>query len=112
MRNLIPMFCAAAAAVFMGTAQAGVDAVRAKALATENACLACHAVTMRVVGPAFSEVVGRYGKDQGDALVTQLADRIRSGGSGKWGTLEMPAQSRLTPADARLLAEWILSGSP
>ncbi len=112
MKNLIPMLCAASAAVFMGHSLAAVDAARAREIATENACLACHAVKMRVVGPAFSEVVSRYGKDNGDALVSQLADRIRSGGSGKWGTLEMPAQSKLTPADAKLLAEWILSGSP
>ena len=114
MKTLAPLFCAASTAFVMVAAQAAVDGVRARVLATENACLACHAVTMRVVGPAFADVAARYGKDTQDAgpVAGQLAERIRSGGTGKWGTLEMPAQSRLSPADARLLAEWILSGSP
>jgi cytochrome c len=105
-----PVVSAVAAALFfMGnTAHAEPDAATARALASKNACMGCHAVGMRVVGPSFSEVAARYqGKE-----AAQLAGSIRSGGKGKWGAMEMPAQPALSESDALVLAEWILAGSP
>ena len=48
--------------------------------------------------------------DQADAKA-QLAKSIRSGGSGKWGEVPMPAQAQLSEADAGKLAAWILGGA-
>ncbi len=65
-------------------------------------------MSSRVVGPSYKEVAARYAKDPTmDAAA--LAARIRSGGKGHWGTMEMPPQPNLSEADARTLAEWILA---
>ena len=77
-----------------------------EALARKSDCLGCHAVATKVVGPAFKEVAAKYA-DQHDAA-DMLSQSIRSGGVGKWGELPMPAQLKLSQADAKKLATWIL----
>ncbi len=56
-------------------------------------------------------VAQRYA-GQGDAMVDYLAGKIRSGGRGAWGAVPMPAQTHVSPEDARALSEWILSLAP
>lgn len=80
-----------------------------QALAQKNACLACHAVDKKLVGPAFQDVAKKYA-GQADAQA-QIAKSIKAGGSGKWGPIPMPAQAALSEADASTLAAWILAGS-
>jgi cytochrome c551/c552 len=63
-------------------------------------------MSIRVVGPAFDEVRRRYADIPGAATV--LSERIRSGGSGKWGAIAMPPQSQVNDADLDLLVGWIL----
>ena len=79
-----------------------------QALAQKNACLSCHALERKVVGPAFQEVARRYA---GKLEAPALAQRIKSGGAGHWGVVAMPSQDRLSEADAQVLARWILSGA-
>ena len=91
---------------------AAVSAMPAQAnlaLAQKNACTACHAVDKKVLGPAYQDVAKKYAA-QKDAAA-QLSDSIRKGGAGKWGPVPMPAQPNLSEADAKTLAEWILSGA-
>ena len=78
-------------------------------LAQKNACLACHAVDHKLVGPAYQEVAKKYA-GQKDAEAT-LVKNIKAGGSGKWGAVPMPPQAALSDADAHKLAAWILSGA-
>lgn len=80
-----------------------------QALAQKNACLACHAVDKKLVGPAFQDIAKKYA-GQADAQA-QIAKSIKAGGSGKWGPIPMPAQAALSEADASTLAAWILAGS-
>jgi cytochrome c len=80
-----------------------------KELATKNACLACHAVDKKLVGPAYQDVAKKY-SGQKDAEAT-LAQSIKAGGSGKWGPVPMPAQAALSDADAKALAAWVLAGA-
>ena len=75
-------------------------------LATDNLCLACHAVDRKLVGPAYKDVAAKYAGRK-DA-VEYLTKKIKSGGSGVWGTLPMPAQPQLTDAQVAELAEWVL----
>jgi cytochrome c len=77
------------------------------ALAQKNACMACHAVDKKLVGPAYADVAKKYAgqKDAESALIGS----IKKGGSGKWGPVPMPAQAALSEADAKTLAQWILS---
>ena len=62
-------------------------------LAKKKACMACHAVDKKLVGPSYNEVAKKYA-GQKDAEAT-LAKSIKAGGSGKWGPVPMPAQAAL-----------------
>lgn len=76
-------------------------------LAQKNACMACHSVTNKILGPAYKDVAQKY-KGQKDAETT-LVNNIKKGGSGKWGAVPMPPQASLSDSDAKVLAKWILS---
>jgi cytochrome c len=78
-------------------------------LAQKYACTGCHAVEKKIVGPAYQEVAKKYA-GQKDAELS-LIKSIKSGGSGKWGPVPMPAQAALSDADAKTLAAWILAGA-
>ena len=80
------------------------------ALAKSSACLACHQVDNRRVGPSFKQISERYA-DQPDA-VQVIVTSIQKGGRGKWGAIPMPAQSQVSSDNARKLAEWILAIEP
>jgi cytochrome c len=77
------------------------------ALAKANACLACHAIDKKVLGPAFKDVAAKYA-DRKDA-VEYLTKKIKSGGAGVWGPIPMPAQAQLSDAQAKELAQWVLT---
>ena len=76
-------------------------------LAQKKNCMACHAVDKKVVGPAYKDVAAKYAgqKDAAD----KLADKIVKGGSGVWGPVPMPANTQVTPAEAKQLAQWVLT---
>ena len=78
-------------------------------LAKKNACMACHAVDKKLVGPSYQDVAKKY-SGQKDAAAN-LAKSIKAGGAGKWGPVPMPAQAGLSDADALTLATWILAGA-
>lgn len=86
------------------------NAAAAKALASKSACLACHAVDKKLVGPAYKDVAARH-KGQADAL-EKVAARIKSGGAGLYGPVPMPPQAQLKDDELKLLAGWILAGAP
>lgn len=88
---------------------AAAPAFASTELAQKNACLACHAVDKKLVGPAYQDVAKKYA-GQKDAEAA-LAKSIKAGGSGKWGPVPMPAQAALSDADAHKLAAWILQGA-
>ena len=71
-----------------------------------HACVACHALDKRVVGPSFREVATRYSGDTG--AVERLAAKMRAGGQGTWGNVPMPPNAGLSEADAKTLAGWVL----
>lgn len=80
------------------------------ALAKSKACMACHQLDVKRVGPPLNEVAARYGGNSN--AVDYLAARIRNGGRGAWGAVPMPAQNHVKEDDARQLALWILSLQP
>jgi cytochrome c len=105
----IQLMSAAVLTLFSGAALAQ-DAAAAKALASKSACMACHAVDKKLVGPAFKDVAAKH-KGQADAL-EKVSARIKSGGSGMYGPVPMPAQAQLKDDELKLLAGWILAGAP
>jgi len=76
-------------------------------LAQQKVCMACHAMDRKLVGPSYKDVAAKYA-GQKDAVDT-LADKIVNGGAGVWGAVPMPANPRVSPAEAKQLAVWILS---
>ncbi|MBC7683338.1 MAG: c-type cytochrome [Ferruginibacter sp.] len=78
-----------------------------EALARKNDCMGCHAVAVQLVGPAYKDVAAKY---QGDPeAVAKLVKSIREGSTGVWGQLAMPPHPKLSDADLRKLAKWVLS---
>ena len=74
----------------------------------QNACLACHGMDNRLVGPSFREIATRYqGKADAGAY---LAQRIKEGGQGVWGSIAMPAQA-ISVVDAQVVAKWLAAGA-
>jgi cytochrome c len=100
----------AASAVLAASGAYAMDAAAAKALASKSACLACHAADKKLVGPSYKDVAAKH-KGQADA-VAKVAARIKSGGSGIYGPVPMPAQPNLKDDELKLLAEWVLAGAP
>ena len=76
-------------------------------LAQQKTCMACHAMDRKIVGPSYKDVAVKYAgqKDAAD----KLAEKIIKGGAGVWGAVPMPANPRVSPAEAKQLAVWILS---
>ncbi|NYT87006.1 c-type cytochrome [Pollutimonas harenae] len=102
-RCLSVLLCVLGAGLALTAAaqQTGVD------LAKARNCLSCHQVDKKVVGPAFTVIAQRFAGSE--AAADYLAQAIRDGGRGRWGPVPMPAQPQVSPADAKLLAAWILS---
>ncbi len=78
-----------------------------EALFKKSNCMACHAVDQTRVGPALKNIAAKYGGESGAA--ERLAKKIKAGGAGVWGQMPMPPQSQLSDADAKALAEYVLS---
>jgi cytochrome c len=79
-------------------------------LAKQNACLGCHALNKKIVGPSFDSVASKYKNDPN--AQTFLKNKILKGGAGSWGVVPMPANAKLSDADVSLLTSWILRGAP
>lgn len=98
---------ATAVGILLGsTANAAVDAAKAKQLAQKFNCLACHAEDKKLVGPAYKEVAKKYKGDSG--AEAKLIGKVKAGGSGVWGAIPMPPNN-VPDADIKTLVEWVLS---
>lgn len=88
---------------------AAVDTTKALDIAQKNACLACHAVDHKVVGPSYKDVAAKYKGNSKAADI--LMKKVKTGGSGVWGTAAMPP-SPIKDADLKIVIDWILAGAP
>jgi cytochrome c len=76
-------------------------------LAKAKNCLACHAVSTKLVGPAYKDVAAKYAGQKG--AEDKLVQKVMKGGSGVWGPVPMPANPQVTEAEARSLVKWVLA---
>lgn len=83
-----------------------VPAHASEELAKKNACLACHSVDKKLVGPSYKEIAKKYA-GQKDAEA-KLADKVKKGGSGVWGAVPMAPNPSVSDADIKTLVKWIL----
>lgn len=86
---------------------AAAPAFANKELATKSACLACHAVDKKLVGPAYQDIAKKY-KASDEAM---LIAKVKAGGKGVWGPIPMPPNAAVKDADIKTLVKWILAGA-
>ena len=82
-------------------------AADAQQLLKEKACLSCHTLDNKLVGPAYKEVAAKY-KSRKDAEA-YLVTKIKGGSTGVWGPIPMPPNGTVGDADAKTLAKFILT---
>ena len=87
---------------------AAASAASVMPLLQKNACLACHGMDSKLVGPSFKDIANKY-KDRADA-VNYLSGKIKSGGQGAWGSIPMPPQA-LSAAEAAQISQWLMQGA-
>lgn len=96
-----------ALAMVLGVLSLSGPAGASEELFKRSNCMACHALDQKRLGPSMKEVAAKYRGDAGAA--DRLAAKIRAGGSGVWGEMPMPPQTQVSEADAKTLAEFVLS---
>lgn len=89
-----------------GSVSAGL-AIDTQALLTSNACLGCHSIDKKIVGPAYHDVAVKY-KNDAEALA-KIETSIRQGGTGKWGQIPMPAYPGLSAEQVQAMGKFILA---
>ena len=96
----------AASASGVAEAVAGTpDGKLAAALTQKNACVACHAMDTKLIGPSFSDIAKKHADK-----VDYLSAKIKNGGAGVWGAIPMPAQN-LSETEAKTIAVWLAAGA-
>jgi cytochrome c len=94
---------AAAAALALTAGVASAD----QALAQKSACMSCHQLAKKVVGPSFQDVAKKY---KGDAKAADhIVQVIKKGGKGVFGPVPMPPHPQVSDDNAKKLAAWVLS---
>ena len=79
-------------------------------VAQANACMGCHAVDRKLVGPSFKDVAVKY---KGDAAAqVKLEKKVRDGGAGVWGAIPMPSHPGMSAAEIHSVVGWVLAGAP
>lgn len=95
------------AAVALALSSGAALAANAEQLLKEKACLACHTLDKKLVGPAYKEVAAKY-KSRKDAEA-YLAKKIKEGSNGVWGPVPMPPNGTVADDEARTLAKYIMT---
>ncbi|KXV15791.1 cytochrome C [Caballeronia megalochromosomata] len=99
-----------AASVGVCAAEQSVSSANAMAIARSNACMGCHAIDRKLVGPSFQQVAEKYkGDPQASA---KLEKKVKNGGAGVWGAIPMPSHPKMNDGDIRAVVAWILAGAP
>lgn len=93
-----------------GLVQASPDPAAVQQILTKNACLACHSVENKMIGPAYRDVAEKYA-DDADAAET-ISAHIKEGSSGIWGPIPMPPNPGISDDDLAKVVEWVLAGAP
>ena len=81
--------------------------VSGKAFTLSMDCKTCHKVNEASIGPSYLQIAEKY-KDDTNAR-NYLQGKIKSGGSGVWGEVTMPAHPNITNAEAGQITSYIQS---
>ena len=77
------------------------------ALIAKSDCLTCHKIDEKLIGPSYRDVANKYAGTS-DTIVSHLAGKIISGGSGVWGEVLMTPHAALSKAEAETMVKYIL----
>ena len=98
------MFALSASLLFAGNTLAADSA----ALMKKNNCVTCHQTDKKTIGPALKDIAKKYKGDK--RASSTLAKKVRSGGSGNWGTVAMvPTPATVSDADIKVMVAAILA---
>ncbi|MFZ6766551.1 c-type cytochrome [Undibacterium sp. Di26W] len=75
-------------------------------LVKQYACVACHGIKDKIVGPGFAQIAEKYKADAN--AETTLTKKIKAGGSGAWGDIPMPPQGQVKDGEIKTMLNWIL----
>ena len=82
-------------------------AADAQQLLKDQACLSCHQLDKKLVGPAYKDVAAKY-KARKDAEA-YLASKIKGGSTGVWGPIPMPPNGTVNDEEAKTLAKYVMT---
>src|SRR2546426_12151567 len=91
-----------AAAVFT-FASGPLLAADAQELLKEKACLSCHTVDKKLVGPAYKEEAAKYKCRK--AAESYLVKKIKEGSTGVWAHVLWPSNGTVSDDDPKNLAK-------
>ncbi|WP_291966111.1 ThuA domain-containing protein [Maribacter sp.] len=81
--------------------------VTGKALTQAMDCKTCHKEVEPSIGPNYKDIAAKYRKRK-DAL-KYLQGKMKTGGTGAWGEVTMPAHPNITSDETRQIGLYILS---
>jgi cytochrome c len=79
----------------------------ARAMINRSDCNNCHHLDSKSIGPMFIEIADKYHSQEAAAL-DNLSKKIKNGGSGVWGSVNMPAHPAFSWNDSRTMVNYIL----
>lgn len=101
---LLPLLVAFTPVALAASPAASV--VNPAAIVQKNACMSCHAVDRKVVGPAFKDVAKKYkNTPEADKL---LIGRVKGGGKNVWSPVPMPPNPQVKEEDLKVIVKWVL----
>ncbi|MDP4680348.1 MAG: ThuA domain-containing protein [Cyclobacteriaceae bacterium] len=74
-------------------------------LIAQSDCKACHAISIKINGPSYEMIAGRYSSNDMD----YLRNKVINGGSGVWGDTPMSAHPQLSESQVTEMITYILS---
>ena len=83
------------------------DYQKGLSLTTASDCFTCHKIDEPLTGPTYRSVANKYA-GLPDTIVTHLAKKIISGGSGVWGEVPMTPHPSISEEDAKAMVKYIL----
>jgi cytochrome c len=95
------------ASLALAAASGASLAADAQQLLKDKACLSCHQLDKKLVGPAYKDVAAKY-KARKDAEA-YLVSKIKAGSTGVWGPIPMPPNGTVNDEEAKTLAKFILT---
>lgn len=107
MKNLMTRsLCLLAFAALPAAAQQDGETLVSKSL-----CYACHQMDSASIGPPWRAIAARHAARK-EQMRDVLVSRILRGGGGNWGQVPMVPNQRVSAAEARIMADWVLAQTP